>query len=98
MGPKLTVKRGDKHDVRLTVVNAPLDMASGVATVHVTPSTGGTATTFPGVIDGDDVIWSLDGSLAVGRYKLEVQITVGLFVMTAPNDDWMELVVLQDLA
>lgn len=94
----LTIKRGDKHDVKLTIVNAPLDLSGGVTKVFVTPSIGGGATlTFNASLSGSVVTWTLDGSLAVGKYKLEVQVTVGIFVVTAPNDGWVELIVLQDL-
>lgn len=98
MDSKLTIKRGDKHDVRLTIVNAPLDMVGGQVKVFVTPSLGGTTTEFNATLDGDTVVWALDGTLDVGKYKLEVQVTVGGFVVTSPSNGWMDLVVLQDLA
>ena len=94
----LTIKRGDKHDVKLTIVNAPLDLTGGTTQVFVTPSIGGAAQTFPATLSGNTVTWALDGNLAVGKYKLEVQVTVSGFVVTAPNDGWVELIVLQDLA
>lgn len=94
----LTIKRGDKHDVKLTIVNAPLDVSGGVTKVFVTPSTGGTTLQFSATVLGKTVTWALDGSLTVGKYKLEVQVTVGGFVVTAPSDGWLELIVLQDLA
>lgn len=94
----LTIKRGDKHDVKLTIVNAPLDLSGGTAKVFVTPSVGGTAQQFNASLNGNIVTWALDGTLNVGKYKLEVQVTVSGFIVTAPNDGWAELVVLQDLA
>lgn len=94
----LTIKRNDKHDVKLTIVNAPLDLTGGVTKVFVTPSIGGTTQQFNASLSGNVVTWSLDGTLAAGKYKLEVQVTVSGFVMTAPNDGWVELVVLPDLA
>lgn len=96
---QLTIKRGDKHDVKLTIVNAPVNMASGVVKVHVIPSIGGTAQVFTAAtIVGNVVTWALDGTLLAGRYRLEVQVTVGAYVVTAPSDGTMELTVLQDLA
>lgn len=95
---QLTIKRGDKHDVKLTIVNAPVDMTSGVVKVHVIPSIGGTAQVFAATIVGNVVTWTLDGTLPAGRYRLEVQVTVGAYVVTAPSDGTMELTVLQDLA
>ena len=94
----LTIKRGDKHDVRLTIVNAPLSLTGGATKVFVTPSIGGTTMQFDATISGDVVTWTLDGTIPVGKYRLEVQVTVSGFIVTAPNDSWVELVVLQDLA
>lgn len=95
----LKIKRGDKHDVRLTIVNSPIDLTGGVAKVFVSPSIGGVAATqYTATLAGNTVTWALDGLLAVGKYKLEVQVTVSGFVVTAPNDSWVELQVLQDLA
>jgi hypothetical protein len=94
----LYIKHGDKHDVKLTIVNAPLDLTGGVTKVFVTPSTGGTAQQFDASLSGNVVTWALDGTLTVGKYKLEVQVTVSGFVVTAPNDSYVELHVLQDLA
>lgn len=93
----LTIKRGDKHDVKLTIVNAPLDLTGATVKVLVTPSVGGTATTFLATLSGSTVTWALDGTLAAGKYKLEVEASVSGFVMTAPNDSYVELVVLKDL-
>lgn len=95
----LTVKRGDKYDVKLSIHNAPMDLTAGVVKVHVTPSVGGSATVFNATIDSNDVVtWPLDGTLPVGKYKLEVQVTVGGWIVTSPSDDMMDLLVLQDLA
>jgi hypothetical protein len=94
----LTIKRGDKHDVKLLIVNAPITLTGGTTKVFVTPSIGGTAQQFNASLSGDIVTWTLDGTLTVGKYKLEVQVTVSGLIVTAPNDGWLELVVLQDLA
>lgn len=95
----LTVKRGDKHDVRLTISNPPMSLAGGTVEVHVKPSIEGPAVTFAATIDDENVVtWSLDGTLAAGKYKLEVEVTLGGFIVTAPNDGNMVLVVLPDLA
>lgn len=99
MGPKLTIKRGDKHVVELRITTPPTNLAGGTVKVFVTPSVGGTAQTFNATIDANNVVsWQLDGSLAVGKYRLEIQVTVGLQIVTAPSDGWMDLVVLQDLS
>ena len=94
----LTVKRGDTHDVRLTIGNAPADLSAGVVKVHVKPSLGGTAEVFDATIDENVVTWAMDGTLAAGRYLLEVQVTVGGWIVTAPSDRMMSLIVLGDLA
>ena len=96
---QLIIKRGDKHDVQLTIGNPPLDLAGGVAKVHVKPSVNGTAEVFDGTLNGNVVTWTLDGTLDPGKYILEVQITVGgNWIVTAPSDGMMDLIVLQDLA
>jgi hypothetical protein len=95
----LTIKEGDIHNVRLTIGNSPAELAGGTVKVHVSPSAGGTALTpFDASIAGNVVTWALDGTIPAGRYKLEVQITVGPSVITAPSDGYMSLVVLSDLA
>jgi len=95
----LTVKRGDKHDVKLLIGNPPMDLSAGVTKVHVKPSTGtDPAQVFNATLSGNEVLWSLDGTLPVGNYLLEVQVTVGGFIVTAPNDGMMNLIVMQDLA
>lgn len=99
MEPKLTIKRGDKHVVELRITTPPTNLATGVVKVFVTPSIGGTVQPFNATIDANNVVsWQLDGSLAVGKYRLEVQVTVGSQIVTAPSDGWMELIVLQDLS
>lgn len=99
MESKLTIKRGDVHVVELRITTPPTNLANGFVKVMVTPSIGGPVTQFDATIDADNVVfWHLDGSLAVGRYRLEVQVTVGTEIVTAPSDGWMELIVLQDLA
>lgn len=94
----LTIKRGDKHDVKLTIGNPPMDLSAGTVEVHVTPSLGGTAQIFTATISNNVVTWALNGNLPVGRYLLEVQVTLGAFIVTAPSDGNMILVVLPDLA
>jgi len=94
----LTIKEGDIHNVQLTIGNSPTALAGGTVVVNVTPSAGGTAVQFPASIAGNVVTWALDGSLVAGRYKLEVQVTVGGAIVTAPSDGYMSLVVLADLA
>lgn len=97
MESRLIIKRGDKHDVQLTISNAPASLVGGTVKVLVTPSLGGTTQTFTGSLIGNVVTWSLDGTLDVGNYRLEVEVTVGALIVTAPSDGTMGLVVLQDL-
>lgn len=98
MAGVLTIKEGDKHNVELTIGNSPLNLSGGTVVVNVEPSAGGTAQQFPASIAGNVVTWALDGTLTAGRYKLEVQVTVGGSIVTAPSDSYMSLVVLADLA
>ena len=95
----LTIKRGDKHDVRLAIGNSPLALLGGVAKVHVQPSLGGSAIVFNATVGADNIVtWSLDGTLDVGRFLMEVQVTLGLFIVTAPSNGMITLTVLDDLA
>lgn len=94
----LTIKHGDKHDVKFRIVNAPVDTAGGTTKVYVTPAVGGSTLTFNASISNSVVTWTLDGTLPVGKYRLEVEVTISGFVVTAPNDGYVELVVLKDLA
>lgn len=91
------IKRGDKHDVKLTIVGPPMNLNGGTAKVFVTPSAGGSVTPFNATILDNVVTWSLDGTLPVGKYNLEVQVTIGGNIVTAPNGGYMELRVVQDL-
>lgn len=95
---RLKIKRGDNHNVLLNVGNPPMDLAGGVTKVHVAPSLGGATQIFNATINGNVVTWPYDGTLAVGKYILEVQVTIGGWVVTSPSDGMMELEIVQDLA
>lgn len=95
---ELTIKRGDEHDVRLTIGNPPRALTGGVAKVHVRPSLGGASIVYNATLDGNVVVWPLDGLLPAGRFLLEVQVTVAGEVITAPSNGMMSLTVLADLA
>lgn len=98
MANKLTIKRNDKHAVELTIVSPPTNLNGGTVRILVTPSAeGGTAQEFSGTISNNVVTWTLDGTLEAGNYRLEVEVTVGSFIVTAPSDGTMSLVVLPDL-
>lgn len=97
MASRLTIKRGDKHSVQLTIVNPPENLTGGTVRILVTPSTGGDAQEFSGSLVANVVTWALDGTLEAGNYRLEVEVTVGSFIVTAPSDGTMSLVVLPDL-
>jgi hypothetical protein len=95
---QLTLKRGDVHNVPLSIGNPPIDLSAGVAKVHVRPSLGGATQIFNATLNGNTVTWPYPGTLPVGKYILEVQVTLGGSVVTAPSDEMMELTVMQDLA
>lgn len=95
----LTVKYRDKYTVRLTIGNPPVDLNGGTTKVFVKPSAGtGAVLSFDATLSGNDVLWALDGTIPVGKYKLEVQVTVGPYIVTAPSDQMMEFVVIPDNA
>lgn len=95
----LTIRQGDKHDVRLEIGNSPIDLSGGSAEVHVQPSLGGTVQSFNATVGANNVIiWPLDGTLLPGKYLLEVEITVGLSIVTAPSNKNITLIVLDELA
>ena len=94
--PVLTVKAGDRYP---TYWHVPADLTG--ATVRliarrgsnppiILPSTVSNAT-------GGIVTHTLDGTLTVGRYAVELEITQGAQVITAPTDTYENLRVIADL-
>lgn len=97
----VTVKHGDTHSLDFQVVGtgivSSLTGASGKVNVKPRYSTGA-AQTFPVTLAGDVATWALDGTLPVGVYELEIELTVDGRVITAPSDGYVRLTVMEDLA
>lgn len=100
----ITVKRRDTHDIVFTVTDendAPVDLTG--ATVRLLARRQGAAAT---VILGSsvsnpaagEVTHSLTGTLEIGVYDVEVESTRNGDVVTAPNDGYFTVEVIEDLA
>jgi archaellum component FlaG (FlaF/FlaG flagellin family) len=98
------VKRGDTHDIVFTVKNAArqtVDLSG--SSVRILGRRKGDRTLEVFELDAElgadpgTVIHTLTGTLDVGVYRLEVEITEGAVITTAPADGWVELQVTSDL-
>lgn len=100
----ITVKRRDTHDVVFTVTDdagAAVDLSG--ATVRLLARRQGSGITVilgSSVTDpaGGEVTHALTGNLEIGVYDIEVESTLNGDVVTAPNDGFFTLTVLEDLA
>lgn len=94
--PVLTVKRGDRYQTRWTV---PLNLVG--ASVRLIARRKNMAPIYldAEIFDAENGVVShlLDGTLKVGTYQVELEITKGLDVMTAPSAAYENLRVIADL-
>lgn len=88
----MIVKRGDTHDVTW---KTNMDLTG--AAVRLISRQGNAMTVLPSTVDGNAVTHTLTGSLPVGRYRIEVEATIGGEVITFPNDQYARLDVIPDL-
>lgn len=98
----LTVRRGDTHPLYWQILDrgTPADLTGATARLivkMVSPSVG-TAIILTATIDGDKVKHILTGTLAIGTYQYEIEITKSGAISTAPTKGFGTLVVLPDLA
>lgn len=96
MGNVLTVKTGDRYPTYWTV---PMDLTG--TTVRLIARRGSSAAvTLPSTVTsptGGVVQHILNGSLSVGSYAVELEITRGEEIITAPTDSYENLRVIADL-
>ena len=99
----VTIKQGDTHDTVWTVGDAdaaPVNLTG--ATVRLLARRQGTTTTITLASTITDAIagkvtHSLTGTLIAGVYDVELEVTSGGDIVTAPNDGYETLVVVADL-
>lgn len=102
-----TVKKGDTHAITLTVFDTvgstptPLDLTG--ATVRLLAKAGeATTVVLTATLDADPttgiVHHTLTGTLPAGTYKVEVEVTQGGAITTAPTTGYATLIVEDDLA
>jgi hypothetical protein len=96
MGTILTIKSGDRYPTYWTV---PMDLTN--CTVRLLARRGSNpVVTLPSTVSnptGGVVQHVLDGTLGVGTYAVELEITRGTDIITAPTDSYENLRVIADL-
>jgi hypothetical protein len=99
-----TVKQGDTHSITLTVyesvggVPTPLDLTG--STVRLLAKLGTETTVILTAalgVDPGTVEHTLTGTLAAGTYSVEVEVTQGGAITTAPTEGYATLIVTPDL-
>lgn len=100
------VKQGDTHSITFTVYETvgstptPRDLTDPVATVRVLAKKGTEATVVLAASVGGDpgtVVHTLTGTLPAGTYQVEVEVTQGGAITTAPTTGYETLIVEPDL-
>lgn len=100
----LNVKHGDTHDVFLVVADAktkvPVDISGSTVRLNVRKGTENPITLIAVVEDGPlgRIKHTLTGTLAVGTYKMEVELTKSGVITTAPTIGTDTLTVAADIA
>jgi len=94
----ITVKRGDTHDTTWTV---GMNLTGATVRLLAQPRTTGTTIVLACVVTdavGGIVTHTLTGTLAVGVYDVELEVTTsGGQIVTFPNDSYETLCVARDL-
>ena len=98
----LTVKQGDKYDTVWTVREeggAPLDLTGATVRLIARNRNSGPITLAAAVTNAalGQVTHTLTGTLLVGTYKVEAEVTRGSEVRTAPTKTYENLQVITDL-
>lgn len=98
-----TVKRGDTHELVFTIRNArkkPVDLTGSTVRILAQPWNGGATFELDSSLGEKTgtVVHQLTGDLAVGTYRLEIEVTDGEGVITTmPSNGYEMLIVLDDL-
>ena len=93
----VTVKRGDTHD---TLWTANMDLTGATVRLLARYKKDKTVQVLPTTISdaaAGEVTHTLTGTLAVGVYEIELEVTQGPLVVTFPNGKYETLNVVQDL-
>ena len=92
----MIVKSGDTHEVKWT---ANMDLTGATVRLIASPATG-VPLVLPSTITNPaqgEVTHTLTGELPVGRYRVELEATIGGEIITFPNDTYARLDVIPDL-
>ena len=97
-----TVKFGDTHVITFTVKdsdNAPHDLAGATVRVLARPVGGGDFIVLTSALGAGTgtVTHTLTGTLAVGSYSIEVEVTQSGAIITAPSAGYANLTVVPNL-
>jgi hypothetical protein len=99
-----TVKSGDTHAITLTVfddVGAPVDLTGSTVRLLAKLAAGGTLEVLDATLDAAPttgmVHHTLTGTLVAGTYNVEVEVTLGGVITTAPTEGYATLIVTPDL-
>jgi hypothetical protein len=97
-----TVKQGDTHAITFTVKDAdgaPVVLDAATVLLHARRGDGGDLIVLPHTlgVDPGTITHQLDGTLVDGQYSLEIEVTIGGVVTTAPTDGFAKLIVTPDL-
>ena len=92
----MIVKSGDTHAVQW---KANLDLTGSTVRIVARPRTGDAIVLASTVIDAAEglVQHVLTGTLALGTYKVELEVTDGAEIITFPNNGYTTLTVIPDL-
>lgn len=92
----MIVKAGDTHVVQW---KANLDLTSATARLVAKPRVGDPIVLASTITDATEglVSHTLTGTLAIGTYKVELEVTTGGEIITFPNNGYTTLTVIPDL-
>lgn len=102
--PTIIIKHRDTHNLVLNVgsAGAPVDLTGAAVRILIRPrgqNVEGTSLSaaVSNALTGE-ITHSLSGTIPVGSYDLEVEITQGGRISTTPTDGYVTLIVQQDVA
>lgn len=92
----MIVKQGDTHAVQW---KANMDLAGATVRLIARPRVGLPIVLASAVTDAAQGVVShtLTGLLAIGTYKVELEVTNGVEIITFPNNSYASLTVIPDL-
>lgn len=92
----MIIKQGDTHSIQW---KANLDLTGATVRVIARPRTGEPIVLASTITDAAEglVSHTLTGTLALGTYKVELEVTDGGQIITFPNNGYASLTVIPDL-